>query len=396
MIAALAFCLAQAIDGADARASFDAVSRRVERGDGDESGISDAFYREVLRSELEAKSRLGERFGREKRIRVKGGRPASAYLEDLEAAGLAVRARYVEAFESEDAIELALEGVTPLEALRALCLKTGAEAHAEGPGRAGLSSGALGEGEALAYRNFLVAAGARRRAEVADFGGPPKRGIEVALTLIWDRGVELATLSAPVVLEATDENGKALALAEPGFLEALGEQYRTRSELELGDPWPAGVGLAPTASKKIARLRGYVVAGIPVEASEFRFEKPGAGGPVVREDGQFEARLEGLSCFETRVGGAADAELGLRIRPKSGGPERMRGLPVTAAGLWERGDGPGLRFWGWGRVEKGEAAYRGLAVTRRAELSALVVRVVRKVEPRRLYFDLRDIELPKP
>ncbi len=393
--------LLSSITDQDSRASFRAIAALValdrEHRKATEEGATKlpAFYREALLSELCLRDELGEPFGREVRVTLKGeSLAAAAHAAELETlTGLRLETSSLRR-QAGEPIAFEPGERSAMEALVELCAKAKVV-----PGAGSSSTIVLNpspnEMPPWCYRNFALFPGYVSLAKKIDFSGKAAwkglvwcsplsdPGVRPAgwspefrlIEAVTDKGVliEAAPKDRPTAFRTTDEDAPKSGYARaPSFTVAL----------RLPDPLP----------EKIARLRG--VATVQLAKSVREFSLAGTGETARAEDDDFEVVLT-----DGELGETYQPEAIFTVRPKKMKPEQLLALPLRAEPAY-KGLGRGQTHYESKivgkmveyRVRWWPFDYSGIR-DGRPELESLKVSMTVGHVERPVYIELRDLPL---
>ncbi len=381
------------ISDTDAATSFRAISdlldlpsdRRVKIEEA--AAALPAFFREFLRSELEAREALGPAFGRPARVSVEAQARFvdELLLETAGRGGIKVRRPSFPKDQAIPRIDLSLKDVPVLEALDQIGRSVRFVPRTHYGSRDRILFAPEGpRGCPSTYRNFAVFLTYTGFRTTIDLRNVPVRSAELSLDVFCDSGVNVVRWEPRVrILEAVTPDGSRLEEApeEPG-------RVVVRSEDE---PLTGRSGTLPLARLRLpdrkattlTRLRVAVTARIP--RSVRRFD------------------------LDPKIGAAEDAEFGLEVRPDEDSgptlqivtirPKRIR--PGELAQLPVRFNS---RFEGaevgttWARGEPGKDAvvYRvGFTPggVRPGRLERIIVEIPLDLVDRHIFAELRNVKL---
>jgi hypothetical protein len=389
------------ITAKDPAASFDAVSRLVDLAGGSKEAVDAAanalgddvaFYRKALKDELDARVRLGDRYGAVQRITIdaKEKTLSSVMQEVVEKSKEKIDAYWLLQSRGSQTVTVKAEDVPVLEALRAVCAEAKVRLTVQG-GVLQLYDGGGGSAPAFQYRNFLLTASTIQKTRDVQFGGAVVRSVNLTLTAAWDRGVTVARTDGIEVLECLDDKGrvieplkkeeeKAPASDSPTVANVYGFSAAAVARLA----WP------PEDAEKIALLRAALVLRVPKETSSFALAVAEKG--TAKSDDHFEATLDGVRTERNRT------EAVVRLKPK-GALADFRKMAVIFRLKVKDGD---LRLcYGSGKAVEGTVEYtvnprllgEEQATGKKVEIESVEVVVVRTTEDRRVYFELKDLPL---
>ncbi|MBI4566254.1 MAG: hypothetical protein HY716_16335 [Planctomycetes bacterium] len=393
---------------ADSRSAFHAIDALLDLPPAKRASIEEAldalpesaaFYVRVLRDELEAREKLGARYGRLRRVTVdlERTRPVDALEEIKKVTELNIDPGWFLRQPSEEVLDLQLENVPPLEAVRGLCARIKMyPGQGAGKGVLQLWPGPFDMAGATQYRHFLVFADTSGEHAFVDFSGPARRGVVVTVHAVWDHGIDAVDVRPRATLvEAVDDQGIPVSAAQPEFEAQLDEWIRTSGLSQsrtFRRPMVALGRLSPKATR-IARLRGFVTALIPVESSRIHLSKFVEEG-VSASDEHFQVEA---SKSRELWGSPTYA---VRLKPKRGDAEELRDMPVQVTAtlrrfgvrdcsLADRLDGPALELIASPMLTV--ADQRGVLRADDTAVEALTVFVHRMCVERRIYFELNDL-----
>ncbi len=365
LLAVAALAPAQEAPAPEPRVAVDPGWQAVERllrAPDDPAAVEklEPFFQRVARDEQAARKALGARYGtvRPVTIKVQGKKPAEILAEIVKQGGLEVDTTYSLQRQPGEPLDLAVEDLTPLGALREFCAATKlTPSTSAGRGPIFLHQGGGEIGPGMAFRNFLVTHAVTSRNLVLDFAGPPSKGLLVSFNLLWDPGLDVIDVRDEVeVLEAVDDKGRALGRAPEAYVAAQRRSAEASGRsgwLGLRNPQLLLAAPEPDAAA-IARIRGRAVALLSAEASSLVLDKVDEG-PQSGENDAFRARADASG---DRMG---QSSVQVRITPKGMTPAEFLARPlqlkVRIGSLGERSCTARVRVEGGEVVLEGQPAY---------------------------------------
>lgn len=349
------------VDEKDSRASFRAIEGLVALPPARRKEVEEAaaqlpeFYREALLSELGLQATLGEHFGREVRVTLKGDpRTAVTYLAELsKQSGIKIEPGYMLRERAGDPFALELENVPLLSALAEICVKAKQYPMVSNPSMITLNpTGA--DVRTFAYRNFAVFLNQVSLIKRVNFGGPAPWTCQLWCVPIADPGVKVISWKSQTrLIEAVTDKGERLEAAAAETASAI--QHTDE------DPPPAqgtrgsncGVLLRVPGAlpEKLSRLRFVATAVVARDSRDYAITKIAPPEPARAGDDLFEVEVtdtEGSQHYQQ--------ELTVVVRPRKKTPAELLALPLAFEVKYK--DAEDGQTWSQGKIVDRAVEYR--------------------------------------
>lgn len=356
------------------------------------------FYKDVLRSELKLRDALGEHFGKEVRVTLKGeSRTAVGHLGEItKQTGLRIEPGYGLRERAGDPFALDLQNATFMAALADLCARTKQYPMMYNSPHVTLNPSAM-EVRSFCYRNFGLFLTNVSFYKKVNFGGPAPWTCQFWCMPIADPGVKVVSWKSQTrVLEAVTDKGVRLE----------GGRHDAPSAIQHADDDPLPPGAARNASctvllqipgtipEKLARLRLVATAVVARATRDYAVTRFGGPEKAKAEDDLFEVAVP-----ETEGGQPYQPEITVLVRPKKLMPAELVALPVGFEVKYkDAGDG---QTWFQTKTVDGAVEYRvrwwpfnyGNPRDNKRVLESVKISIPTDVVDRPLYAEFTDIPL---